>query len=45
MTEREIEVIVGRLYLKAISLQTELDAIKAAQAPPPTPPLAEVPKT
>jgi hypothetical protein len=43
MTEREIEVVVGRLYLMVVSLQTQLDAAKAAVPPPP--PLAEVPKS
>jgi hypothetical protein len=41
MDEREIEVIVGRLYLMVLSLQAQLDAAKAAK--PPVSPLALVP--
>lgn len=35
MTEREIEVVVGRLYLMVVSLQAQLEAAKAAPPPPP----------
>jgi hypothetical protein len=41
MDEREIEIIVGRLYLMVMSLQSQLDAARAVK--PAGSPLALVP--
>lgn len=42
MTEREIEVIVGRLYLMVAALELQLEAARAKAVTTPVPPLALV---